>query len=241
MKNNLLIDTSLKLELNKAKVIIDQFIRSCSHNLKSPLTSIEGLVMVASRCTTLEEINQCLVLIQNSTTKMKEIIENLDQYTCNLKREFAIEQIKPEILIKKVLSEYHEEIELERIVVSTEISQSSKWLCDKHVHYLILKNLVANAIHFSDSTKVKKKLMVNIDVKQDQVKLEISDNGIGILETEKERIYIPFYRSSVQSKGNGLGLFLVKGLIEKLRASISVRSGEKIGTSILLSLPNNCN
>ncbi|MBS1509009.1 MAG: HAMP domain-containing histidine kinase [Bacteroidetes bacterium] len=225
-------------ELDKAKSIIDQFINSCSHNLKSPLTSIEGLVMIAEYCSDRDEIKQCLELIHHCAVNMQEMIKSLEDYTINLQRELNHEEIFATDLVDKILKEYAQHIEENNIAFSTSISQPFNWISDRQCNYLILKNLVDNAIQFSDPTKENKKVNVTVGVQVDQVNMEVSDNGIGIAEDEIEKVFEPFHRSSSHSKGNGLGLFLVKGIVNKLKASISVKSKEKVGTSFSLSLPN---
>jgi hypothetical protein len=226
------------LELDKAKSIIDQFINSCSHNLKSPLTSIEGLVMIAEYCSDRDEIKQCLELIHRCAVNMQDMIRSLEDYTINLQRELNHEEIIADELVEKILKEYSQHIEDNNIAFSTSISQPFNWISDRQCNYLILKNLVDNAIQFSDPSKENKKVNVTVGVKLDHVNMEVSDNGIGIAKDEIEKVFEPFHRGSSQSKGNGLGLFLVKGIVNKLKASITVTSEEKVGTSFMLSLPN---
>jgi len=238
MRTNISTD-KVKMELNRTKTIIDQFINSCSHNLKGPLTSIEGLVMIAEYCTNPGEVNQCLGLIQHCTLNMLETISKLEEYTVNLQRELNHDEIEAEQLVERVLAEYATEIDKDQITISTKVSQSYKWIADERCNYLILKNLVSNAIHFSNREMKAKKIHVKVGVHADHVNVEVLDNGVGISESEQKKIFEPFHRGSTQSKGSGLGLFLVKGLIDKLKATISVSSNGGLGTSFSLSMPNN--
>jgi len=112
-------------------------------------------------------------------------------------------------------------------------------VADEHCNYLILKNLISNAIHFCSPDEKLKKVHVEVGVRADHIKVEVTDNGIGIPQQEQQKIFEPFHRSSSRSNGNGLGLFLVKGLMDKLKASISISSNENLGTSFFLSMPNN--
>lgn len=226
-------------ELDKAKSIIDQFINSCSHNLKSPLTSIEGLVSIANYSMTKEETRRCLDLIHNCASNMVEMIQKLEDYTVNLRRELADEEIKPDQLLAQIFEEYNEVIESKPISVSIKISEHMKWFGDRHLHYLILKNLIQNSILFSDPDKKIKKVDVQVDVTRGSVSVEISDNGIGISEAEQRKLFKPFHRGSIQSKGGGLGLFLVKGLLDKIKATVLIDSVDHVGTSVFLSIPNN--
>src|SRR6478609_11545712 len=98
MKANFSTDMTKK-ELSRTRTIIDQFINSCSHNLKGPLTSIEGLVMIAEYCTNPGEVNQCLGLIQQCTVNMLEMIRKLDEYTTNIQRDLNYDEIEADQLL----------------------------------------------------------------------------------------------------------------------------------------------
>jgi len=230
--------SDITMELRKAKGVINNFVNSCSHNLKSPLTSIEGLVTVAKYHTSPEEVNQCLGMIEHCALHMLDVILKLEEYTSIQHHELNKKAIQANALVEKVMNEYSKEIDQQQITVSTTISQSTPWVTDEYCNYLILSNLVENAIRFHDKGKNSKKIDIKLAVAQDQVSLTVSDNGIGIVEAEKQKIFEPFHRSSGQSKGSGLGLFLVQGAIEKLKASIAVKSAEKSGASFQISIPN---
>ena len=77
--NSTLSTETVRKELKRAKGMIDQFINSCSHSLKGPLTSIEGLVMIAEYCTNPGEVNQCLGLIQHCALNMLGMIHKLEE------------------------------------------------------------------------------------------------------------------------------------------------------------------
>jgi signal transduction histidine kinase len=229
----------ITMELKKTKGIINSFINSCSHNLKSPLTSIEGLVLIAEYCTNPKEVDQCLGMIQHCALSMLDMIHKLEEYASMQNHELNRKAIQAHTLVEKIMNKYGKEINQQQITISITISQSTPWVSDEYCNYVILSNLVGNAIHFHDNGKGSKKINIEVAVAQDQVSLTVSDNGIGIIEEEKQKIFEPFRRGSGQSKGNGLGLFLVKSAIEKLQASISLESKENLGASFRISIPNN--
>ncbi len=233
-----LVQESVSNELSQAKSIINHFIRSCSHNMKNPLSSIEGLVMIAEYCTNPMEVNQCLQMIQQSTNNLLEMIHTLEEYTIHQQRQLEYNEIEAEQLVDRVLEEYATEIDQHKISVTTKVSQTHKWVADEYSNYVILKNLICNAIRFANQESPSRKINVKVGVLSDHVKVEVSDNGIGIPEKDQLNLFEPFHRASEQSKGNGLGLFLVKGLIDRLKASISVCSAEHSGTSFQISMPN---
>jgi signal transduction histidine kinase len=228
---------TLQQELEQAQQVIAQFIYSCSHSLMSPLTTIEGLLMLAKNDDT-SDVNEYLARIQHCVANMQTAIRSLQDYTSAVHSEHSVEEVQADELVEKVLREYDDVIEQHGIKVFTKIAQEHAWYADEQAEYIILKNLIGNAIQFRDTEKKENKIRVEVAVKKDAVKLEVSDNGIGIPASEQKKVFIPFHRGSIQSKGNGLGLFLVKGLADKLNASVSIRSNEMIGTSFSISLPN---
>jgi signal transduction histidine kinase len=226
------------VQLHKAKRIIDRFINSCSHKLKSPLTSIEGLVMIADHCTDPGEMRQCLTLIHQCTLNMLDIIANLEEYTAIQNRELSMQSVVAETIVKRIAEEFEKNNVSSNVFLLSNVVQPVSWICDEESIYVILKHLVHNAFEFADQSKPTKKIYIKIDVGVDEVSIEISDNGIGIPAEEKEKIFEPFHRSSQLSKGNGLGLFVVKGVVEKLKAKILFHSAEAIGTSFQITIPN---
>lgn len=226
------------IQLHKAKRIIDRFINSCSHKLKSPLTSIEGLVMIADHCTDPDELKQCLTLIHQCTLNMLDIIANLEEYTAIQNRELSMQNVAAETIVKRIAEEFEKDNINSNLFLLSNVVQPVSWICDEESIYVILKHLVHNAIAFADQSKQTKKIYIKIDVGAEEASIEISDNGIGIPAEEKEKIFDPFHRSSQLSKGNGLGLFVVKGVVEKLKANISFHSAEAIGTSFRITIPN---
>jgi signal transduction histidine kinase len=232
------LQNAVSQELNKALWIIDRFIHSCSHNLESPLASIEGLVLIAGYCTNPMEVTKCLRLIKRSSFDMQNTIHHLEEYTGNLQLGLVQEEIEVDRLVEKIVDDLAQEILRHKVEISTTISQPYRWFSDANCQYLILKSLVSNAISYCDTTKEVKKISIKVSVNAEWVNMEVTDNGIGIFSDEKGKIFEP-HNGSTPSKGNCLGLYLVKGLVDKLEASISVSSEENIGTSFRLSFPNN--
>ncbi len=229
---------SSEVELTSAKSIIDNFIRCCSHTLKSPVSSIEGLVMIAERHANEEEVNHCLSMIQKCATSLQEMIHKLEEYTIVQKRELDQEEILANDLVELVVNEFEHDIEEKSIFVSTNVAQSTKWVSDMRCSYIILRNLIGNAIQFIDANKKLNRVNIKVDVAPSVIIVEVWDNGIGIPDKETSRVFEPFHRSSSQSKGSGLGLFLVKGAVDKLNATIDTKSAEKVGTLFHVTIPN---
>ena len=175
---------SANQELYLARQIINKFIDSCSHDLRSPLTSMEGLLMIASRYSTENEAKECLELMSQCIGNMKEIIKSLGEYTANMQRELEQRRISADGLVKEILNEYESEIKESGVQVVLKIDQTNEWLSDFQANYLILKNVISNAIKFCDPDKVNKKVVIQINVVKNEVTIQVQDNGIGIVKRE---------------------------------------------------------
>lgn len=225
-------------ELALSKRIIERFIESCSHDLKSPLCSIEGLLEVASKYNAADEVKECHKMISNCVDKMKQMLISIEDYTVQLQRELQQNEISASKLIDKILEENTNDIQESGVNVRVDVKQPVKWISDEYSTYTILKNVINNAIHFSDHGKAAREVLVDIAVTKTFVGIWISDNGIGISDAQQSKLFEPFHRASNLKSGPGLGLFLVKGMISRLSANICVSSQADIGTTVTLLIPN---
>lgn len=229
-------ECALKEELAQSKMIIDRFIRSCSHDLRGPLCSIQGLTEVA-RHATASELNDCLDLMQGCAKNMKEMICNLEAYITHSQRELSCDELDASMMVGIILNQYEPVIKDNGLQVITSIDQSHQWLSDHECNFLILKNVIGNAIQFADHEKEVRQIDINARSNKKGMLINIRDNGIGIGKEQQESICQPFFRGSLQSHG-GLGLFLVKTLTKKLGAECSIHSQEQEGTTCSIVIPN---
>lgn len=229
-------ENTLKEELAQYKMINDRFVRSCSHDLRGPLTTIQGLTIVA-RHANVVEVNNCLDLIQCSAKNMMEKIRNLEAYITQTQRELSCEELDASKMVSIILNQYEPVIKENGLRVITSIDQSHQWLSDHDCNFLILKNVIENAIQFADHEKETRQIDINARSNKKGMQINIRDNGIGIGEKEQKFIGQPFFRGSLLSRG-GLGLFLVKTLTKKLGAEFSIHSQEQQGTTCSIVIPN---
>jgi signal transduction histidine kinase len=226
-------------ELTLSKRIVERFIESCSHDLKSPLCSIEGLLTIASKYETVDEVRECHNMIGDCVDKMKHMLTSIEEYTSHLQRELQQNEILASELVEKILNENVNDIRESGVEVKVEVDQPVKWISDEFCSYTILKNVIKNAIVFSDHAKAVREISIGIAVNKSYVAIRIADNGIGISEEQQTKLFEPFHRASNYKGGLGLGLFLVKGMVNKLSANIAVSSQEDVGTTVSLHIPNN--
>lgn len=225
-------------ELKLSRRIIERFIESCSHELKSPLCSIEGILTIASKYETAEEVTECHRMISRCVDQMKLMLVSLEQYTLHLQRDMQHNQISATKLIGKILDENANDIRERGVELKVDVDQQVKWISDESCSYIILQNVIKNAVVFNDITKAAPKVSIGVVVNERFAGIQIKDNGIGISAQEQTRLFEPFHRASNLKGGLGLGLFLVKGMVNKLCANICISSHEDIGTTVSLLIPN---
>jgi signal transduction histidine kinase len=226
----------LKKELAQSKMIIDRFVHSCSHDLRGPLASVEGLTEVA-RHANAAELSGCLDLIQCCAKNMKEMISNLEASITHAQRELNCDELNASEMVGIILKQYEPVIKDNGLQVITTIDQSHRWISDHECNFLILKHVIENAIQFADHEKEVRQIDINARSSKKGMLINIRDNGIGIGMIQQKLICQPFFRGSLQSHG-GLGLFLVKTLTTKLGAEFSIHSQEQEGTTCSIVIPN---
>jgi signal transduction histidine kinase len=105
---------------------------------------------------------------------------------------------------------------------------------------MVFNNIISNAVQYRDTRKEDSYLKIDILVDEKRAILRFSDNGIGIPEEYVDKIFKMFFRANADSKGSGLGLYIVKGVLEKLEGSVSVQSRLGEGTTFNFEIPNLC-
>lgn len=223
--------------IKKINAELDHFVYSVSHDLRSPLSSILGLVNLSKYDSDTAELKDYMERIGLSVTKMDSFIKDVLSYSKNKKTEVEKEAINLEALFVDVLDDIRilnsSDVKLR---LSTDINY--KFIGDKLRIKNILSNVLTNACKYADFNKTERFIKVNISTSIDGCTFLIEDNGIGIKRQYLERIFDMFYRATEESKGSGLGLFIVQELVNKLDGSIKIESEEGVWTKVYIELPH---
>lgn len=227
-------------ELIKINNELDSFVYSVSHNLRSPLSSILGLINLAK----LEEpkkpevLDGYFTLIKKSVLKLDETIREILDYSKNSR----VEPIGSSINIEQHVVELIDQLKFmhgENIIdTQVEISTEEEFISDSYRFKVILINVLSNAIKYRDMTKGSQVIRVKGHVSRVKIVLEIYDNGMGIKPELLPNVFNMFYRATELSEGSGLGLYIVKEMVEKLKGTISITSDLYNETRVLLTIPN---
>jgi signal transduction histidine kinase len=215
------------------------FVSSVSHELKSPLTSIRGFVQgILDGTIPPEEQAQYLTIVLEETDRLNKIIKELLELSRMESSQFQLTMSNFDVneLIRRVLLKQEKRIEQKELDVQIDFEQDRCMVeADRDRIEEVLINLIDNAIKF---TPEKGHLIVSTRIEGNKVYISVSDSGIGISEEDMPHIWERFYTAdkSRASGSTGLGLSIVKRIIEQHRQSIWVKSVPGQGTTFTFTL-----
>jgi len=225
------------LELDRLK---DEFVSSISHELRTPLTSISGYVEVLLEGETDDERRSHLSIVDRNAHRLLGLVSDL-LFAARL-QDGRLELDGEDVDLKRVVSHAVESarpraetggVHLGTVLVDVPpVSGEPDRLAQ------LLDNLISNAIKF---TPPGGNVTVRLAATDGTVSIEVSDTGIGVPETERERLFERFFRSQTalerQIQGTGLGLHISKAIVEAHGGRIGVDSEEGSGTTFVVELP----
>lgn len=227
-------------ELVKINKELDSFVYSVSHNLRAPLMSVLGLINLvqAENKKTDKSLNQYFAMMQESIHKLDDTLKEILDYSRNARSELNIEKVD----IKKIIEDSFERMKYmqgsEQINKTVHVEKESSFFSDPYRLSVIINNLVSNAIKYRDVKKPSSVIDIHARITPVYMQLTVRDNGIGISEEFRSKIFDMFFRATEKSEGAGLGLYIVKETLEKLQGSIAVDSVPGEGTTFRIEVPN---
>lgn len=229
-QNNLLRKTNLEL---------DKFSYSVSHDLRAPLLSMKGIIDITAMLTEEETTKKHMVMLTESANKLDNFITDIHNYSRNARQEIKLQPIDFYELLNG-LNQQLAYMNGARVVdVQISIEGNEAFVSDKYRVQMVMNNLISNAIRYQKIENSNPYVKINVKKNPKEVEISIEDNGIGIDQENYHQIFDMFYRVSDQSKGSGLGLYIVKEAVDVLKGSISLTSKQNEGTTFHVKLPNN--
>ena len=220
-----------------------EFLGNVSHELKTPIFTIQGYVLtLLDGAIDDQEINKkYLKKAEKSINRMISIVEDLEAITKFESGELTLNYETFDIV--SLMKEVFESHELKAKERGTKLTFDSKYdkpikvFADKERIFQLASNLIVNSINYG---KNNGKTTVSFMDMDDNILIEVTDNGLGIEQKDIPRIFERFYRvdksRSREQGGTGLGLAIVKHVIEAHNQTINVRSTPGRGTSFAFTL-----
>lgn len=225
-------------ELVKTNAELDRFVYSASHELRAPLTSVLGLISIARMGENDAAKTQILDLMETSVQRLDIFIRDIVNYSSNTRMDLSHERIDFEEMVHDCIEQLRYMPEVERVSIFTEVHGECDFYSDKRRLTVVLNNLLSNAIKYQDTDQEKPYIHVTVLLQPDQARITISDNGAGIAEPYQDKIFNMFYRATERKSGTGLGLYIVKEIVNRLSGKVSVESQPGKGSTFYVSIPS---
>ena len=224
-------------ELTKINQELDNLVYSISHQVRSPISSLMGLVNVA-KIDDIKNAHSYLSMMQKSLGKLDATVHTINEYSKNSRLRLLKEKIDFKNLLDEVFIDLGYAKIPKGVTIETKIDDAHLFYSDTERIRVIFNNLLSNAFKFSDLEKNESQISIRVVTSSKNGIIRISDNGEGIHESLLPRIFDMFYRAANDSRGAGLGLYVVKEVVNKLEGKIKVNSKPGEGTSIEIEIPN---
>jgi signal transduction histidine kinase len=230
------IDTEKKLKILNEE--LSSFIYRSSHDLKSPLASVQGLVEMMKDQYDDPQLQQYFGIIVQRLVSLRSLVGSL----LNAEK---IKRMAPEIqaipfvgLLSNMLDSLQNMEGFDEVKINCEVTEGSVFFSDQSVVGSVIQNLVTNAIKYRNPRVNQSFVNITVTTDRNQAMIRVEDNGIGIPEDKQQQVFDMFVRASGQSGGSGLGLYLVKRSVDQLKGEIQLDSEPEAGTTVVVTLPN---
>lgn len=222
-------------DLENANKELDRLVYTISHDLRSPINSMMGLVGLAQRESKIDQMGVYLTMMNQALKKQETFVKETIAMSKENRSQVVKEIVDLSQVVEQVISLHRHIPEAAGIRFSTQIG-IYRVFSDKHKLEVILSNLISNAIKYHDPNKSDKYIKVTTSSEMDKVRIEVADNGIGIPLEDQSKVFDMFYMSTSNEKGSGLGLYIVNEMATKLGGEIVVQStlGEGSTFSVIL-------
>lgn len=229
---------NLHKAINRERKLAEQkknFLLSVTHELKSPLASIKLYMETIQKrkldhSQIMDFAGKCLLDVD----RLNDMVENmlLAAKIENSSYTFPKEKFNLSVLVDGVVNRLQiNKCDFTQQLINAEIEPKVEITGDKFALTSVVTNLIENAVKYSEPCS---EVNVRLFTKEGQVYLMVADHGIGIPDQEKTRIFDRFYRVGSEetrnTKGTGLGLYIVKQVLDKHHASIRVKDNKPAGS-----------
>jgi len=231
---NLVFKRTRALQLENKE--LDSFLYRASHDLLTPVRSILRLCNLAEKLKSGEH-EEIVDRIIDTSASMDQLLRKLSAIT-EIKQPGDFTAVTLIKIVDKVKHSLHRMIEENRIEFIVRCNEFLIFHTYPHLAEVILYNVIENALYFSTLKKdTSPRVELTAEIKDMAVVIKVRDNGIGIQENVKEKLFDMFFKGTEQSKGNGLGLYVVQKAVNVLDGKIMIESVAGQYTEFAIVLP----
>lgn len=241
IKNNLLKIQKQKRALKESNQEKEKVFSIIAHDVKSPLASLENLVLALKHHIFNQEKSiEFISDIHAHILKQNQILDDLLKWGSSNVKGATGEKTKVCLLpvVNDTINNFQEQIKRKSLHVSLEISPEDSVVADMEHIRIIIRNILSNAIKFSFFGG---KIKLSVKVEGTRTYISIIDHGIGISMKDLSTLFKSVQRNSLgtaDERGSGIGLLLIKDLIERNHGTVEVQSKPAEGTVLRVGFPN---
>ena len=227
-------------QLITANEVKDRLLSVMSHDIKSPLNSLRGILQIYnSGAISKDEFSQYAMLIENDLSKTSILVENILYWTASQLKgvQVKIEEFALYNLLEENVQLFKTIAANKKISLKHNASKGLVVNSDRNILNLVLRNLISNAIKFSFEGG---EIDIRITQNNEELTIEVKDQGVGIDEETLETLLAPELvvstRGTGNEKGTGLGLALCRDYLHKAGGELTVESEKGIGSTFKITL-----
>lgn len=244
-------DKIAKEELNRVNELRIDFLARMSHDMRTPMNAILGLSDVCIReAADKDKMLDCMKKIYSSGEYLLSLINDvLDVSNIEKGKLKLVNEAQNIAVMLDNIAQYMRPVAESKnisLTIDNKIEDKSIFVdIDKNRFNQIFINLLTNAVKFTDAGGSIKFEISNVSKSSDKVvnRFSVRDNGIGISREFLKRIYVPFEQEghvdSYQNDGSGLGMTIVKNIVDVMKGTIEINSEKGVGTEVIVEIPSN--
>ncbi len=235
LKNNSLAEALVQLQ--KRNQELDQILYRASHDLKTPVSSLEGLLDLLKGENLTDAQTNLHVYMGQKVSQMNDVLKSLTMFAEASFERIELKEVSAEKIVHQVLRDLRYLPNFDNVKIEILYNGLHHFRADELVLYNILKCLISNSITFRDRLKAGF-VWVNFSKDEKDLLIEITDDGEGISPAISASVFNMFFRGSECSHGQGLGLYIVKSVVERMKGEVRwiSKSGK---TTFQVILPEN--
>ena len=205
--------------------------------MKSPISSILGLAYIGKLELGEPKAQEFLGLIENRTRKLDSIINGILNLAKSKKFDTKIVDIDFNKLIEETISDIQFTRGASSIKLNYTPDRANTFRSDYHKMKIVMNNLITNAIKYHNLEQDDPRIDITYQrLDDDHVEICVIDNGRGIPEASQAKVFDMFYRASASGDGTGLGLYIVKEALTKIKGEVSVESDYGKGSTFTIKV-----
>lgn len=231
-KQELIQSNRTLLETNEE---LDTFLYRSSHDLVAPVKSIRGLIQLMRM--TPDDRELYMVMMEERILKLENLLHEINNYVRHTRQGSLATEFYAHEMVASVWSEIEFMDQEHKVELVKEVDEGISMVSDANAWRMILGNILSNAIKYRDLNKAEPFVKLRMHTDGGRVLLTVEDNGVGIPKVSQERVFEMFYRAHETNSGSGLGLFLVKRMVDRLGGQIQIHSEFGKGTTVSVSCP----